>query len=1111
MNDMLGKRIGGYSIERFIGQGGLGEVYFGRGDSGQGVAIKIIHPHIASQETFRQQFDFHLGRAAALNDPHIIRILAHGMEDRTAFVVSEYAAGGSLREFIKLTERNPNAIGIAAVIEVGRQIALGLAHAHAQGVWHRALKPEDVLFRTAHSAPDASDIQIGISDFGMGMLIASLSATTLGLPSARFVYMPPEIVLEMQLDHRADIYALGVTMYEMLTGKPPFTPRTIIEALQYHQNVSPTPVQQIRTDMPEALAAIVMRCLQRSPEARYGTAQALAEALGAVQTATQSSPRVSTKEAQEVRMVSTPDAGADDELDQFDTQPEDLPEEVSAPPPAEPSAPPQTLPEAVLKTEPPPEPESVQKTEPPPLPESSELVGTQPSPPENQNVGVPQLEKGITQAPEATEPPPDNVPEAPELPLIDDEQFRTEPEAPDFPQPQTATAPEPANAGSPWLSGVINTEPPAVAQDDNGDSASSEPMSPEHYAHTLPFVPSPDDMLIVNDGKGNVSRYRLTLDVYILGRSQDSDIVLTDHRLTRQHARLERDNQGYWVTDLGTTNGTWLDEERLVPNERTYWMAGAVLRVGDLWATIEPADDVEATLPLPAGSNQLSFKSYNAYVAEPDFLGERSPDFSGQATYPSVEAQLIPRSIEIIPGETGHMVLEIINHHNAPNHYMITSDLSPIWGSIPSHSIQVNGNDSVNVPLVLHPPRTSTTTVGRHGFSITVKSLNNTQTAVTLQGEVVATAFYGFSVELQPFSFQSGGEGQLTIINEGNLTNGYQISLITYPQTLDVDIAPNLAVTVNPNQHVNLPFTARAHRRSWFGGERVFPYGFDIVDNDTGELKQVQGNVVAPSSRWMLAVVGMSFIGLILLGIVLSLLITRNIANRERNDRNTQIALAATSTVSAFATERASDPDEDGLTNAQEDEFGSDPFARDSDGDGLSDSEEVAFGTLLNVVDTDEDGLSDGLEVELGTDPTNPDTDGDGVLDGADADPLSATGTVLPAMNDPESAVRGYYDQVIARNYDLTFTLITDNFRAEEGMLTRAEYEAWWNSVSQVLLGNVDVVTQTGDTACVYAGLTYLMVDGRRVVDDRPYIYLVRQSAVSPWLIDHKLTGCGFG
>ncbi|MEQ8677300.1 MAG: protein kinase [Aggregatilineales bacterium] len=1102
MNDMPGKRIDRFTIERFLGQGGLGEVYFGRDDSGQGVAIKIIHAHIASQETFRQQFDFHLGRAAALDHPNIIRIYAHGMEDRTAFVASEYAAGGSLREFIKLTESNPNAIGIPAVIEIGRQIAEGLAHAHAQGVWHRALKPEDMLFRSAHSAPDASDIRIGISDFGMGMLIASLSATTLGLPSARFVYMPPEIVLEMKLDHRGDIHALGVTMYEMLTGKPPFVPRTIIESLQYHQNVSPTPVQQLRPDMPESLAAIVMRCLQRSPDARYGTAQALAEALGAVRASTQSSPRVSTKEAQEVNIISENPADSvdDDPMAQFDTQPEELdePDEVVSAPPPQSTAPPQTLPE------------NVRRAEMPVVPESSELIATQPTPPEHSAVGVPQLDAGSTEPPHPTEPELDSIDDGSPEGVAqvdagdDDENFRTEPEQ--FESPQNATAPELPNVGGGFMSGVINTELPPQRQAERTESPPSEPIDPQHYAHTLPFVPSPDDMLIVNDGKGNISRYRLTLDTQRIGRSTDNDIMLDHHRVTRSHVLLERDNQGYWVTDLGSTNGTWLDEERLAPNDRNYWMAGVVLRIGDLWATIEPADDIEATLPLPEGAGGVSFKSYNAYVAEPDFLGERSPDYSGQGAMPSVEAQLIPRSLEVIPGETGHLVLEIINHHSNPNHYMISSDLAPIWGSIPAHSIQVDGNDSVNVPLVIHPPRTSTTTVGRHGFSITVRSLNNTQVAVTLQGEIYVTAFYGFSVDLQPFSFQSGGEGRLTVHNAGNLTNSYQVSLVAYPNTLDFDVAPNLAVTVNPNQRVDLPFSAQAHRRAWFGSERVYPYGFDIVDNETGETQSVQGNVVASSNRWLLGVVGLGFIGLIIMGIVLSLLVTRNIANRERNENNTQIAFAATATVSAFETEQASDPDEDGLTNAQENEFGSDPFNSDTDGDGLSDGDEVALGTLLNVVDSDDDGLSDGIEVELGTDPTNPDTDGDGVLDGGVVD-------TSPDFDftEPVAAVRGYYEQINARNYDLTFTLITDNFRAEEGMLTRGQYEAWWNSVAQVVLGSVDVITEDGNSACVYADLTYTMVDGRRVVDDRPYVYLVRQSATSAWLIDHKLTGCGFG
>ena len=260
-----------YRIIREIGSGGMATVYLAEDlKHHRQVAVKVLRSDLAAslgQERFFREIEV----AAKLSHPHILPLHDSGEADGFLYYVMPYVDGISLRD--RLTQAGE--LPIHDVVRIIGEVTDALAYAHARGVVHRDMKPDNVMLTGRHAL---------VMDFGIAKAVSEATGrqgiTTIGVALGTPAYMAPEqAAAEENIDHRVDIYALGVMAYELLTGRPPFTGMTAQQVLAAHVTQAPEPVTQRRNACPPALAAVVMKCLEKRPADRWQTAEELTRQL----------------------------------------------------------------------------------------------------------------------------------------------------------------------------------------------------------------------------------------------------------------------------------------------------------------------------------------------------------------------------------------------------------------------------------------------------------------------------------------------------------------------------------------------------------------------------------------------------------------------------------------------------------------------------------------------------------------------------------------------------------------------------------------------------------------------------------------------------------------
>jgi eukaryotic-like serine/threonine-protein kinase len=274
-------RIGSYEIQSMLGAGGMGEVYRARDLAlRRDVAIKVLPAFVSSDPDRLRRFEEEARAAAALSHPNILAVFQMGTYEGVPYLVSELLEGSTLREQLV---RGPMALRRA--IDFGVQTAHGLAAAHEKGIVHRDLKPEN-LFIT-------KDGRVKILDFGLaklsqspgvvdGAAVTASAGTEPGVVLGTVGYMAPEQVAGKVAGHRADIFAFGAILYEMLTGGRAFHKPTSAETMTAILNEEPPAISQVASSTPPGLQRIVHRCLEKNPEQRFQSASDLAFALAAL-------------------------------------------------------------------------------------------------------------------------------------------------------------------------------------------------------------------------------------------------------------------------------------------------------------------------------------------------------------------------------------------------------------------------------------------------------------------------------------------------------------------------------------------------------------------------------------------------------------------------------------------------------------------------------------------------------------------------------------------------------------------------------------------------------------------------------------------------------------
>jgi serine/threonine-protein kinase len=262
---------GRYEIIERIGVGGMGAVYRAREielDVGRSVAIKVLPPHLATDEKLVQRFREEIKILARLDHPHIVPVYGVGQEGECIYYVMKFLKGETLKARI----RRVGALPPKLVAGLGVQIADALDYIHRAGTIHRDIKSVNIILDDEDRAT--------LMDFGIAKVAGGANLTAAGEILGTAPYMAPE-QWERKNDPRSDFYALGILLYEALTGSPPFTGQSLSDIMAAHLRLPPPPLRSIRPQAPEALAAVIHRCLEKDPNDRYAKAGELLTALQA--------------------------------------------------------------------------------------------------------------------------------------------------------------------------------------------------------------------------------------------------------------------------------------------------------------------------------------------------------------------------------------------------------------------------------------------------------------------------------------------------------------------------------------------------------------------------------------------------------------------------------------------------------------------------------------------------------------------------------------------------------------------------------------------------------------------------------------------------------------
>jgi eukaryotic-like serine/threonine-protein kinase len=273
---VVGQTLGRYRILSFLSRGGMGEVYLAEDTTlGRKVALKLLPAAFTSDRERLRRFKHEARAASALNHPNIITIYEIGQAGSAHYLATEYIEGETLRQRI---EREP--LSLSSALDIAVQAASALAAAHAAGITHRDIKPENVMVR-----PDGL---VKVLDFGLAKLTEGRAPssdtnaptiTTLetapGEVRGTINYMSPEQARGLKVDHRTDIFSLGVMLYELVAGRRPFEGATASDVIAEILRSDPLPVSQSKPDLPPELERMISRMLAKEREARYGSASEL--------------------------------------------------------------------------------------------------------------------------------------------------------------------------------------------------------------------------------------------------------------------------------------------------------------------------------------------------------------------------------------------------------------------------------------------------------------------------------------------------------------------------------------------------------------------------------------------------------------------------------------------------------------------------------------------------------------------------------------------------------------------------------------------------------------------------------------------------------------------
>ncbi len=265
-----GDRLGQYRIERELGSGGMADVFFAVHEGlHRPSAVKVLRASLASDEVHLQRFMQEARAAASLIHPNIVQVYDVGQAGEHRYIAQEYVPGSNLRQYLDEHGQMP----IRETLSILLQILAALSKSAAVGIVHRDIKPENIML--------TQDGDVKVGDYGLARVLLSddpqltRAGTTLGTP----MYMSPEQIQEGTVDIRSDLYSLGVTLFHMFAGRPPFKGETPLALAMQHVQSEPPSLGELRPDLPKCLVDLVHRLLSKKPEQRFANPSEVVDAL----------------------------------------------------------------------------------------------------------------------------------------------------------------------------------------------------------------------------------------------------------------------------------------------------------------------------------------------------------------------------------------------------------------------------------------------------------------------------------------------------------------------------------------------------------------------------------------------------------------------------------------------------------------------------------------------------------------------------------------------------------------------------------------------------------------------------------------------------------------
>ncbi|HSB03416.1 MAG TPA: protein kinase, partial [Anaerolineales bacterium] len=271
--EWIGKKLSNrYLIDEILGQGGMSAVYRASDPNlKRVVAIKIIHSHLSTDPDFVQRFEEEAAAVAQLRHHGIVQVYDFNQDDGVYYMVLEFVPGETFQDHLKRLNADGRRLSIGKAVEYMADLCDAVDYAHRRGMIHRDIKPANIMLNLMGQAI--------LMDFGIAKMVGSQRHTATGAVVGTAMYMSPEQIKGEHPDRRTDIYSLGVTLFEMVSGRPPFQADSAMTLMMMHINDPVPDPKKLNPEVPDDLVAVINKALAKNPNDRYQTAAEMASAL----------------------------------------------------------------------------------------------------------------------------------------------------------------------------------------------------------------------------------------------------------------------------------------------------------------------------------------------------------------------------------------------------------------------------------------------------------------------------------------------------------------------------------------------------------------------------------------------------------------------------------------------------------------------------------------------------------------------------------------------------------------------------------------------------------------------------------------------------------------